>query len=70
MAMYEKGPTYQNSQPGPMPGMNASGNPRNAANKPMDEEGKREWSHGFCSCCDACGTCMFALLPYRLVLSS
>ncbi|KAJ7282032.1 PLAC8 family-domain-containing protein [Mycena rebaudengoi] len=33
----------------------AGGN-RNALNKPLDSHGKREWSHGLCDCCGACGT--------------
>ncbi|KAJ7089781.1 PLAC8 family-domain-containing protein [Mycena belliarum] len=43
----------------PTVGMQIGGN-RNAANKPLDSNGKREWSNGLCGCFSACGTCCYA----------
>jgi len=55
---------YQSQQPMPTMGMKVGGGNRNAAGKPLDSNGKREWSHGLCGCFEACGTCespLFAL---------
>ena len=57
--MNEKAPTYQDSQPTPSAGMTVTGDPKNPLNLAKDGEGKRDWSHGFFSCQEACGTCMF-----------
>ncbi|KAJ7465691.1 PLAC8 family-domain-containing protein [Mycena latifolia] len=40
-------------------GMKTSGN-LNAAGRPVNSDGKREWSHGLFGCFDACGTCCCA----------
>ncbi|KAF7289431.1 HD domain-containing protein [Mycena chlorophos] len=50
---------YINQQPMATMGMKAGGN-RNALGKPMNSDGKREWSHGLCDCFSACGTCCYA----------
>ncbi|KAJ6454354.1 PLAC8 family-domain-containing protein [Mycena sanguinolenta] len=36
--------------------MQIGGGNRNAAGKPLNSDGKREWSHGFCGCFEECGT--------------
>ncbi|KAJ7643320.1 PLAC8-domain-containing protein [Mycena polygramma] len=51
---------YQSQQPMPSMGMQLGGGNRNAAGKPVDSNGKREWSHGFFGCFEECGTCCFA----------
>ncbi|KAJ7282036.1 PLAC8 family-domain-containing protein [Mycena rebaudengoi] len=47
---------HTSQQPGPTMGMHPGGGNRNALSKPLDSHGKREWSHGLCDCCGACGT--------------
>ncbi|KAK7029650.1 hypothetical protein VNI00_014348 [Paramarasmius palmivorus] len=49
-------------QPGYTPQMSVGGN-RNAKNKPVGPDGKRDWSVGICGCGDedgGCGTCFYA----------
>ncbi|KAF8325763.1 PLAC8 family-domain-containing protein [Cantharellus anzutake] len=46
-------------QPGAMPQMLPGGN-RNALNKPFDQQGEREWSHGTFDCFSECGLCLFS----------
>ncbi|KAJ6527517.1 PLAC8 family-domain-containing protein [Mycena capillaripes] len=53
---YQQQQHYQSQQPMPTVGMQVSGGNRNAAGKPLDSNGKREWSHGLCGCFEACGT--------------
>ncbi|KAJ7465700.1 PLAC8-domain-containing protein, partial [Mycena latifolia] len=50
-------PDYQSQQPLATVGMKTSGN-LNAAGKPFDADGKREWSHGLFGCS---GTCCYAI---------
>ncbi|KAF9254269.1 PLAC8-domain-containing protein [Marasmius fiardii PR-910] len=40
----------------------SNGGNRNSKNKPLDQDGKRDWSVGICSCEDenGCGTCCLA----------
>jgi hypothetical protein len=47
----------------PTMGMQVGGGNRNAAGKPLDSNGKREWSHGLCGCFESCGTCKSRLRP-------
>ncbi|KAJ6491132.1 PLAC8-domain-containing protein [Mycena sanguinolenta] len=51
---------YQSQQPMPTMGMQVGGGNRNAAGKPLDSNGKREWSHGLCGCFEDFGTCCYA----------
>ncbi|KAF7326508.1 HD domain-containing protein [Mycena sanguinolenta] len=52
---------YQSQQPMPTMGMQiGGGGNRNALGKPLNSDGKREWSHGFCGCFDECGTFCYA----------
>ncbi|CAK5272335.1 unnamed protein product [Mycena citricolor] len=56
MAYQNQGP-YMSQQPMPTMGMQVgAGGNRNAANKPLNSSGKREWSEGLCGCFGACGT--------------
>ncbi|CAK5273764.1 unnamed protein product [Mycena citricolor] len=49
-------------QPGPTLGMQmGGGGNRNAAGKPLNSSGEREWSNGLCGCFEECGTCCYAL---------
>ncbi|KAG8916290.1 hypothetical protein FRC02_004071 [Tulasnella sp. 418] len=54
----------QQQQPQPTPPMQPTasglGGNRNFLNKPLDQDGNREWSHGLCSCTEQCGTCCLA----------
>ncbi|KAJ7230560.1 PLAC8-domain-containing protein [Mycena pura] len=43
-------------QPMATMGMQVGGGNRNAAGKPLNSSGKREWSEGLCGCFEACGT--------------
>ncbi|KAJ7282035.1 PLAC8-domain-containing protein [Mycena rebaudengoi] len=53
--------SYQNLQPLPTMGMQVgSGGNRNAANKPINSNGKRDWSNGLFDCFSSFGTCCFA----------
>ncbi|KAI0279927.1 PLAC8 family-domain-containing protein [Russula aff. rugulosa BPL654] len=41
----------------PWPNTVLVGGNRNAKNRPIGSNGKRDWSHGICSCFGSCGTC-------------
>ncbi|KAJ7102896.1 PLAC8 family-domain-containing protein [Mycena epipterygia] len=47
-------------QPTPTMSMQIGGGNRNAAGKPLNSHGEREWSHGLCGCFEACGTYCYA----------
>ncbi|KAJ6472053.1 PLAC8-domain-containing protein [Mycena sanguinolenta] len=51
---------YQAQQPMATVQMQLGGGSRNVLGKPVDGNGKREWSHGLCGCFDECGTCCLA----------
>jgi hypothetical protein len=58
-------PQYTQQQPQMQQGMSMTGGGnRNVKGLPVvDKDGKevgRDWSHGLCSCTDACGTCEFS----------
>ncbi|KAJ7173616.1 PLAC8 family-domain-containing protein [Mycena filopes] len=57
---YQQQQQYQSQQPMPTMGMQVGGGNRNAAGKPLNSNGKREWSNGLCGCFEACGTCCHA----------
>lgn len=50
----------------PTMGMQVNGGNRNAAGKPLNSNGKRDWSHGLCGCFEACGTCTLFNLVWLL----
>ncbi|KAF8524477.1 PLAC8-domain-containing protein [Gautieria morchelliformis] len=56
-------------QPGPTPQMMVAGGNRNVKNLPFNAAGEREWSNGFCSCCDDCGTCFLSAFCPCIVYS-
>ena len=48
--------------------MTAGGN-RNVLNRPLGDDGQRDWSYGLFDCTDECGLCMstgLVKLPYDL----
>ncbi|KAF9254243.1 PLAC8-domain-containing protein [Marasmius fiardii PR-910] len=53
---------YVQQQPGYTPQMMVQAGNRNAKNKPVGADGKRDWSVGLCGCGDedGCGTCFLA----------
>ncbi|EEB87457.1 hypothetical protein MPER_15185, partial [Moniliophthora perniciosa FA553] len=60
---YSNGSNMMTMQPGYTPQMSIGGGNRNIKNKPLNSDGKRDWSVGLCSCGDedgGCGTCFYA----------
>ncbi|KAJ7800970.1 PLAC8-domain-containing protein [Mycena olivaceomarginata] len=57
---YQQQQQYQSQQLMPTMGMQVNGGNRNAAGKPLNSNGKRDWSHGLCGCFESCGTFCFA----------
>ncbi|ESK88951.1 hypothetical protein Moror_13173 [Moniliophthora roreri MCA 2997] len=57
---YSNGSNTMTMQPGYTPQMSIGGGNRNVKNKPLDSNGKRDWSVGLCSCGDEDGGCFYA----------
>ncbi|KAI9457431.1 PLAC8 family-domain-containing protein [Russula earlei] len=49
------------TQPKATAPMSTDGGNKNALNRPIGPDGKRDWSYGLCSCFSACGLCCWAV---------
>lgn len=57
---YNQPPMQQQPQATQPMALTPGGGNRNALNKPYDQSGQRDWSHGLCDCCGDAATCVFA----------